>query len=105
MFVWGGGGSFAPVTFFCKTSWKNSIVFSKALTFRNHHCKIYKQLVTNTSLLYIRNTISVLYIYMQKSCFEKRWKFLSSYINKKLMSAEDDIFDSYSTVSNTGQIQ
>jgi hypothetical protein len=32
----GGGGGFAAVTFLCKTSWKNSIVFSKALTFRNH---------------------------------------------------------------------
>ena len=40
MFVWGwgggGGGGVAAVTFLCKTSWKNSIVFSKALTFRNH---------------------------------------------------------------------
>ena len=27
---------------------------------------------------------------MQKGCFEKRWKFLSSYTNKK--DAEDDIF-------------
>jgi hypothetical protein len=26
----GGGGRFAAVTFLCKTSWKNSIVFSKA---------------------------------------------------------------------------
>ena len=32
----GGGGGGAAVTFLCKTSWKNSIVFSKALTFRNH---------------------------------------------------------------------
>jgi hypothetical protein len=30
---------------------------------------------------------------MQKSCFKKRWNFLSSYyINKKHMSAEEDIF-------------
>ena len=36
----GGGSGFAAVTFLCKTSWKNSIVFSKALTFRNHHCRI-----------------------------------------------------------------
>jgi hypothetical protein len=31
-----GGGRFAAVTFLCETSWKNSIVFLKALTFRNH---------------------------------------------------------------------
>ena len=36
----GGGGGVAAVTFLCKTSWKNSIVFSKALTFRNHLCRI-----------------------------------------------------------------
>ena len=36
----GGGGGVAAVTFLCKTSWKNSIVFSKALTFWNHLCRI-----------------------------------------------------------------
>ncbi len=44
------------MTFLCKTSWKNSIVFSKALTFRNHACLQNikkKQLDTKTSL-YIR---------------------------------------------------
>jgi hypothetical protein len=34
------GVGFAAVTFLCKTSWKNSIVFSKTLTFRNHLCSI-----------------------------------------------------------------
>ena len=33
MSIWGGGGGVAALMFLCKTSWKNSIVFSKALNF------------------------------------------------------------------------
>ena len=70
MFVWGwgvGGGGLAAVTFLCKTSWKKSIVFSKALTFRNHHCKIQKtnnlmQRPVYTFVLYLVYVELVLYL-------------------------------------------
>jgi hypothetical protein len=40
MDVEGEGGGGCSLTFLCKTSWNNSIVFSKALIFRNHLCRI-----------------------------------------------------------------
>jgi hypothetical protein len=54
-----GGGGVAALTFLCKTSWKNSILFLKAFA----EYKKTKQLDRNISL-YIRNTIPVLYIYI-----------------------------------------
>jgi hypothetical protein len=48
MFVWGGGGGGgggdAAVTFLCKTSWKNSMVFSKAFNISESSLTIFAEL-------------------------------------------------------------
>ena len=66
-FLGGGGGGLAAVTFLCKTSWKNSIVFFKSLNIRNHHCKIQKinnlmQRPVYTFVLYLVYVELVLYL-------------------------------------------
>jgi hypothetical protein len=77
----GRGGRVAAVTFVCKTSWKNSIVFSKALTFRNIIFAEYKKennLIQTPVYTFVIPYLFYTFILLRLPCIEK------TQISKKL---------------------
>jgi hypothetical protein len=86
---------------------KINLIQTPVYTFVNHTCSIhlyYYAFLTLKTLKFQEKRATIVNISCKKSCFEKRWKFLSSYNNKKRMSAEDDIFlAEASPIANRGK--
>jgi hypothetical protein len=110
MFIWGcwwGGGGFAAVTFLCKISWKNSIVFSKAFNISESSLQNIKKKTWykhQSVILYLKHSnfnALKLSISQAKNCFEKHWKFWSLHINKKTYASKWHI--PRGSIANTGQ--